>query len=100
MDIRSTLRYLGVPIRDRSYVFGDNESMINSATQIHSKLHKRHTMLSYHRVREAVAAGIVHMAHVPGSANPADILSKHWGYADVWHLLRPVLFWKFDTMDA
>ena len=100
MDIRMTLRYLGVPIRDRSYVFGDNESMINSATQIHSKLHKRHTMLSYHRVREAVAAGIVHITHVPGSANPADILSKHWGYADVWHLLRPLLFWKFDTMDA
>jgi len=100
MDIRTTLRYLGVPIRDRSYVFGDNESVINSATQIHSKLHKRHTMLSYHRVREAVAAGIVHMTHVPGSANPADILSKHWGYADVWHLLRPLLFWKFDTKDA
>ena len=100
MDLRMTLRYLGVPIRDRSYVFGDNESVINSATQIHSKLHKRHTMLSYHRVREAIAAGIVHMTHVPGSANPADILSKHWGYADVWHLMRPLLFWKFDTMEA
>ena len=100
MDMRTTLRYLGVPIRDRSYVFGDNESMINSATQIHSRLHKRHTMLSYHRVREAIAAGIVHLTHVPGSANPADILSKHWGYADVWHLLRPLLFWKFDTIDA
>jgi hypothetical protein len=100
MDIRMTLRYLGVPIRDRSYVFGDNKSMINSATQIHSKLHKRHTMLSYDRVREAGAAGIVHITHVPGSANPADILSKHWGYADVWHLLRPLLFWKFDTKDA
>jgi hypothetical protein len=57
-------------------------------------------MLSYHFVREAVAGGIVHMAHVPGSANPADILSKHWGYADTWHFLCPVLFWKFDTIDA
>jgi hypothetical protein len=95
MDIRMTLRYLGVPICDRSFVV-DNKSMINSAMQIHSKkLHKRHTMLSYHRMREAVTAGIV-----PGSANPADILSKHWGHADVWHLLRPLLFWKFDTKDA
>ena len=32
-------------------------------------------MLSYHRVREAVAAGMLHITHVPGSANPADILS-------------------------
>ena len=30
MDIRMTLRYLGVPIRDRSFVFGDDESMINA----------------------------------------------------------------------
>ena len=26
IDIRTTLRYLGVPIRDKSYMFGDNRS--------------------------------------------------------------------------
>ena len=100
IDLRTTLRYLGVPIRERSYMFGDNESMVNSASQVHSRLHKRHNMLSYHRVREAIAAKMVHLSHVPGSGNPADILSKHWGYSDIWHLLRPLLFWKFDTKDA
>ena len=28
IDLRTTLRYLGVPVRDKSYVFGDNESVI------------------------------------------------------------------------
>lgn len=31
IDIRTTLRYLGVPIIGRSYIFGDNESVVNSS---------------------------------------------------------------------
>ena len=37
-------------------MFGDNESVVNSAAQPHAKLHKRHTALSFHRVRDAIAA--------------------------------------------
>jgi hypothetical protein len=97
MDLRNTLRCLGVPIRGSSWMFGDNESVVNSATQPHAKLHKRHTALSFHRVCEAIAAGIVRFFHIPGDANPADILSKHWGYTQVWQLLQPLLFWQGDT---
>ena len=100
IDLRNTLRYLGVPIRGRSWMFGDNESVVNSAAQPHAKLHKRHTALSFHRVREAIAAGIVRFFHMPGDSNPADILSKHWGYQQVWQLmLQPLLFWQGDTAD-
>ena len=99
IDLRNTLRYLGVPIRGMSWMFGDNESVVNSSTQPHAKLHKRHTALSFHRVREAIAAGIVGFFHIPGDSNPADILSKHWGYQQVWQLLQPLLFWQGDTMD-
>lgn len=98
MDIRTTLRYLGVPIH-KSVMFGDNKSVLDSSTIPHSKLTKRHTALSYHRVREAIAAKIVSFYHVPGKDNPADILSKHWGYQQVWPLLQPIMFWEGDTMD-
>lgn len=98
IDLRNTLRYLGVPIRGRSWMFGDNESVVNSAAQPHAKLHKRHTALSFHRVRETIAAGILWFVHIPGDSNPADILSKHWGYQQVWQLLQPLLFWQGDTM--
>ena len=35
MDIRQTLRYLGAPIGSRSFLFGDNRSVVTSATLPH-----------------------------------------------------------------
>ena len=78
-------------------MFGDNQSVVDSGSKVHAKLHKRHTALSFHRVREAVASKIIGFYHMPGAANPADILSKHWAHADVWKQLRPLLFWQRDT---
>ena len=99
IDLRTTLRYLGVPVHEKSHMFGDNQSVVDSSTRLHARLHKRHTALSFHRVREAIACGFVTFHHVPGSMNPADILSKHWGYVDVWKMLRPLLFWAGDTVN-
>jgi hypothetical protein len=31
MDLRTTLRYLRVPIRDKSYMFGENKSIVDSS---------------------------------------------------------------------
>jgi hypothetical protein len=99
IDLRTTLRYLGVRIRERSYMFGDNETVVESSIRPHAKLHKRHTALSFHRVREAIASKFIVFYHIPGVINPADVLSKHWGYQQVWKLLQPLLFWQGDTAD-
>jgi hypothetical protein len=99
IDLRNTLRYLGVPIQEKSYMFGDNKSVVDSSMQLHAKLHKRHTILSFHRVRETIAAGIIGFYYIPGEHNPADILSKHWGYTQVWTQLKALLFWHGDTDD-
>ena len=77
-------------------MFGDNESVVNSSSKLHAKLHKRHNALSFHRVREAVAAKLVSFNYLPGSSNPADILSKHWSHAHIQDRLRLILFWKGD----
>ena len=98
--LRATLRYLGVPVEGSSVLFGDNESVVKSSTVPHSLLNKRHHVLSYHTVREAIAAKILEFHHIPGTENPSDILSKHWGYAQIYHnLLKPIMFYKGDTMD-
>ena len=97
--LRNTLRYLGVPIRDVSYMFGDNQSVVNSSMELHAKLHKRHTMLAFHRVRHAIASGVIRYHHIPGESNPADMMSKLWGYAQTWKHLRALLFWKGDTIN-
>jgi hypothetical protein len=97
MDVRLSFRYLGAPVETSTMMFGDNETVVNTASIPHSKLHKRHNALSYHRTREAIAAGITRFNHIAGANNPADILSKHWDYASVWSQLQPLLFWRGDT---
>jgi hypothetical protein len=57
--LHNTLRFLGVLVREKSYMFGDNKSVVDSSMQLNAKLYKRHTMLSFHRVREAIAAGML-----------------------------------------
>ena len=51
IDLRTTLRYLGVPVRGKSFMFGDNQAVVNNNAIPHSCLSKRHNALSYHRVR-------------------------------------------------
>ena len=97
MDLRITLRYLGAPVEDCAYVFGDNQTVVNQSTLPHSTLSKRHYAVAYHKVREAVAAGIIKMYHISGKINPADVLTKFLGHQESWHLLRPILFWRGDT---
>jgi hypothetical protein len=98
IDHRLSLRYLGVPIKE-SFMFGDNESVVNSSTMPAGKLHKRHISLSWHQVRESIAAKTLRFIHIPGAINPADMLSKHWGYQQTWTQLQALLFWEGDTSD-
>ena len=99
IDLRYTLMYLGVPVRPKSYMFGDNKSVVDSASIPTSTLSRKSTLASYHRVREAIAAGYLQFNWKDGKSNPADILSKHWEFANIWPLLKPLLFWKGDTDD-
>ena len=88
IDIRQTLRYLGVPIK--AYMFGDNKSVVTSSMVPHSLLSKRLNILSYHRVREAIAAKILVFHWCDSSQNKSDILSKHWEFSKVFHIIRDV----------
>ena len=99
IDIRNTLRYFGVPIKGRSMMFGDNQSVVTNATIPHSQLNKRHLALAYHKVREAVASNMLNFYHIEGTKNPADIMSKNWGYQQVAPQLRALLFWQGETMN-
>ena len=85
MDLRNTVRYLGVPINimTKAYMFGDNQSVVTSSTIPLSILTKRHNMLSYHRVREAIATKISEFHWCSSDQNRIDILSKLWKHAKV-----------------
>lgn len=75
------LHYLGVPIEGVSILIGDNKTAVNAATLPESCFHKQYLMLCE-------------------KDDASDVLTKHWGYQQVWPILRPVLFWKCDTPDV
>ena len=58
---------------------------------------KRHHLVSYHRVKEAIAPKYISFHWKDGKSNPTDILSKHWEFATVWPMLKPILFWRGET---
>ena len=51
IDLRYRLMYLGVPIRSKCYMFGDNKSAVDSASIPASTLSKKSTLPSYHSQR-------------------------------------------------
>lgn len=100
IDLRYTLRELGVPLDGPTWMFGDNESVVTSSTIPSSLLNKRHNALSYHRVREAVAAGFINFIHIAGTSNIADVLTKFLPRAAFWPLIGHILFAKgYGTED-
>ena len=39
------------------------------------------------------------LSWLDGKYNPADIMSKHWGYQQIWTMLKPILFYHRDTAE-
>ena len=91
MDIRQTLRYFRTPIGSKSHLFGDNRSVITSATLPHSALAICHIILAFHRVREAIAAKIMAFYWIQSAYNLCDMLSKHWDQPSVYTMILKLL---------
>lgn len=90
--LRYKLRMLGVPIDGPANVFCDNKSVVTNSTVPTSTLKKKHNSIAYHRVREAVAAGILQIAKVHSSENLADLLTKSLPAVTLKHLIQKILW--------
>ena len=91
LDLRNTLRYLGVPIKSKSYMFGDNRSVGMSATLLHSTLSKKHNILAFHNVRRAIATKIMDLHWIQSKHNLSCMLSKHWKHIKIFPMLQKLL---------
>ena len=76
IGLRFNLRMLGVPLLGPANVFCDNQSVVTNSTIPSSMLKKKHNAISYHKVRESIAASILRIAKEHTSTNLADILTK------------------------
>jgi len=99
MSIRQDLRYLGVPIAGPSYIFTDNKAVVDSSVNPSYRLKKRHNILSWHTVCQAVACDIVRIVHIDSKNNPADILTKHRSSREWYELCKPIIFWAWRDSD-
>jgi hypothetical protein len=69
-----------VLIKEKSYIFDDNKSVVDSFMQLNAKLHMHHFMLSFHHVRETIAGETLDFYFLPGDDNPAMTLSMQRGF--------------------
>ena len=90
--IRSSLRSLGVRVETASYILGDNMGVIQNTTISSSLLKKKHVAISYHRVREAVAAGMVFPLKIGTKDNWSDALTKSLPIKDFYNLTDAIFY--------
>ena len=102
---RYKLRALGVPIDGPSYMFGDNKSVVLSASIPTHGLNKRHNFLACHRVRKCLAAThngepILRFFHISGKDNPSDIQTKSLPGSEIHRHMKPWLHWVDRSENA
>ena len=92
MALQYKLRMFGVLIEGpTNVVFCDNRGVVKNVSIPESTLMKKHDVINYHVVQEAVAAGILRVGKEDGETNLADLLTKvltgekRWTLC--WHLM-------------
>ena len=83
---------MGVNVDTASAVYGDNLGVIQNATIKDSLLKKKHVAISYHKVRESVAAGIIVPINLASADNFADCLTKSLPIANDNWLINGLFF--------
>ena len=61
------LRFLRVPLKKKSHIFGDNTHVVDSSMTPHSRSHKRYVAFSFHRARETSVAGVTYYCFIQDS---------------------------------
>jgi hypothetical protein len=64
-------------VNENSFMFGDNQVVINNGYISHLSLNKCHNDLAYYRLSAMMAAKILGYYWIDGKSNPADIFSEH-----------------------
>ena len=59
ISLRFKLRMFGILIYGEAIILNDNKSVVDSSSNVESKLSKKHISIVYHLVRWNVEAGVV-----------------------------------------
>ena len=75
VEWRYKMRMLGLQVEDKSWLVGDNMSVVLNTTLPSSSLKKKHLGCNYHKIREACATFLI-FGHIDGKINLSDICTK------------------------
>ena len=92
VEMRHKLRMLGVVLEDASSLVGDNMAVVKNTSIPESVLAKKHNAINYHKIREAVAAGIIRIGKEDTETNIADAFTKLMDFSRKFKLLRPFMW--------
>ena len=90
---------MGFKIEGPAVLFVDNEAVVKNTTLPSSSLKKKHNAIAYHKIREAVAAQIVKVAHICSKDNRADILTKALSPQDQYNQTKDILFTRNSDLE-
>ena len=85
---------LGIPVKSPTILLGDNQSSQKNCSNPSSQLKKKHNAIAYHKIREAVAAGIILYGWIRTHFNLSDVLTKPLGGTAFASLIWFLLFGK------
>ena len=74
--LRYKLRMMGIPCDYPSYIFGNNKSVLVSASNPFSMLTKKSSSIAYNFVRENMAKDEYYVSYINTHDNTADKLTK------------------------
>ena len=86
------LKMMRAQLEKSALMLGDNKSVVLNTTMPSSVLKKKHSAVSFHRVREMIAAGVVKFSHIPLVMNYSDLLTKPLSHTVFHRLVKPLLF--------
>ena len=85
------LRMIGVPIDGSSQMMRYKDFAVTSFSSSSNTLNNSNNDIVYNWVREAVAAGVIRLAHIPVKYNPADLLTNPRGPQKHYPLMKEML---------
>ena len=97
IEYRYKLRMLGVPLKDKAFVYGDNLSVIINGSKPESVLKKKTHACYFHFIRELCAASLMSLHKIDSAENRSDALTKSLAGGPFYHLMKSLLFTKIDS---
>ena len=90
--LRFKLHSFGIPIDRPTDVFCNNEAVTKTSSNPSTTLAKKHNAVAFHKCREAVAMGMIRVAHEPTKTNISDLLTKTKARVDRKRLIDAFMY--------